>query len=611
MSQFPASAAAHQYAGYAQFYGNAPPRGPPMRPPPPPPRGLTLQPPPQYQYQQARPGFVQPPPRPVVQLQASAGSRWDRAPQQASPHQAAPLSNTSNWQWSTGRPENQAPNKLGRFGPATEVASAPPKMYTPKPPAVSKFSSQPPPTPAPPAGGESTQWPPALKAYVERAFQQARNEGDKTRIQAILKEKISSALTANQLWSKNWNAEPLPLQASAATVPNGPPMGSRPPQLRPPPPRPHVAGPRPLVPPPRPSFVPGGGPVPPPRPSGFIPLEHAKGPSQKATKRKQLDEDPDGNDMRRKLQRQQRFLKDSFAANKTRVPTLDDSRPLQVLTDDGELDLEAMVIKGTCMVVEKEYLRLTSAPHPSTVRPEPVLRKALELVRKKWKKGKCDYIYVCSQMKSIRQDCTVQHIKNDFTVLVYESHARIALEEGDMNEFNQCQTQLHQLYDHGVAGHAREFLAYRILYCIYVCLQAKADVNTGNLGMAKVLSKVAPADREDPAVAHALDVREAVALNNFALFFHLYAAAPKMSGYIMDAYVDHVRLQALRIMCKAYQPSIPLAYVKAMLRLEGKDGEAFVAESGLRYVDARAADLLIDVKASEIVTVRSNAKSLL
>ena len=92
-----------------------------------------------------------------------------------------------------------------------------------------------------------------------------------------------------------------------------------------------------------------------------------------------------------------------------------------------QLDWDSLTIKGTSTSLEKRYLRLTSAPDPATVRPEDILKKSLKMVQEKWKAAE-DYNYVCEQLKSIRQDLTVQRIKNPFTVHVYETHARIAIE---------------------------------------------------------------------------------------------------------------------------------------------------------------------------------------
>jgi hypothetical protein len=192
-------------------------------------------------------------------------------------------------------------------------------------------------------------------------------------------------------------------------------------------------------------------------------------------------------------------------------------------------------VVGTNNALEKSYFRLTAPPKPETVRPLHVLEKTLAMLRQKWKSEK-NYNYICNQFKSLRQDLTVQHIKNAFTVKVYEIHARISLEKGDLGEYNQCQTQLKALYAQGLEGKPAEFKAYRILYIVYTC--NKSDMND-------MLAELTLADKSQPWIKHALDVRSALALGNYHKFFKLYLAAENMGSYLMDMFIERERLNAL------------------------------------------------------------------
>ena len=196
-------------------------------------------------------------------------------------------------------------------------------------------------------------------------------------------------------------------------------------------------------------------------------------------------------------------------------------------------------VVGRCQTLEKKYFRLTSAPNPDTVRPLPVLQKTLELLKKKWKTEN-NYSYICDQFKSLRQDLTVQHIKAEFTVIVYEIHARIALEKKDLGEYNQCQTQLRALYSQHLGGHPEEFKAYRILYFIHTA--NRTDMND-------VLADLTPTEKKHHAIRHALDTRSALALGNYHRFFQLYLDTPNMGAYLMDMFVKRERLAALSSIC--------------------------------------------------------------
>ena len=77
------------------------------------------------------------------------------------------------------------------------------------------------------------------------------------------------------------------------------------------------------------------------------------------------------------------------------------------IQNNKEINIEEIaknnIIIGTCTDLEKQYLRLTTLPNPSQVRPEHILKKSLKMLKKKWKNNEADYNYISEQFRSIRQ----------------------------------------------------------------------------------------------------------------------------------------------------------------------------------------------------------------
>ncbi|KAJ9474970.1 Protein THP3 [Pseudozyma hubeiensis] len=253
------------------------------------------------------------------------------------------------------------------------------------------------------------------------------------------------------------------------------------------------------------------------------------------------------------------------------------------VADPNVIDWDEHTVVGTSSKLEKSYLRLTSAPDPKTVRPLSTLVQTLELLKKKWRTEN-NYSYICDQFKSMRQDLTVQRIKNEFTVKVYEIHARIALEMGDLGEYNQCQSQLRGLYAYGIRGSAMEFLAYRILYLLHT--KNRRDVNA-------LMAELTEEHKAEPAVEHALQVRAALVTGNYHSFFQLYTDAPNMNAYIMDHFVERERINALLIMSKCYRPSIALSFIADELAFQdvAEADEFLSAKGAAAYVEPTPAEL--------------------
>jgi hypothetical protein len=82
-----------------------------------------------------------------------------------------------------------------------------------------------------------------------------------------------------------------------------------------------------------------------------------------------------------------------------------------LVDESKELVFTQRRVQGTCTELEKDYLRLTSQADPARVRDPATLARALTMVKRKWI-DEHNYEYTCNQLKSIRQDCTVQHLRN-------------------------------------------------------------------------------------------------------------------------------------------------------------------------------------------------------
>ncbi|XP_025416271.1 leukocyte receptor cluster member 8 homolog [Sipha flava] len=244
--------------------------------------------------------------------------------------------------------------------------------------------------------------------------------------------------------------------------------------------------------------------------------------------------------------------------------------------DDDEFHIDSCHIVGTCIDLEKKYLRLTAAPDADAVRPLRILIKSLQHVKSKWMSDG-DYLFACDQLKSIRQDLTVQGIRDPFTVEVYETHARIALEKSDMGEFNQCQTQLCDLYEElkdnpSAQKHRNEFLCYSILYCIYT--RAICELNN-------IILYIKELDIKDNCVDFALKTKDAWWLGNHIQLFSLYKVAPKMAPYLMDMFLTRERNNFYLAIAKSYRPTIPISTIQdQMAFVKREDCMAFLKAAG-------------------------------
>lgn len=284
----------------------------------------------------------------------------------------------------------------------------------------------------------------------------------------------------------------------------------------------------------------------------------------------------------RRMERLKRFANPDKSTNtRTKRVKIDD--------DDSYSDLNAITNKaykfdkdkpivGVCQVLEKRYLRLTSEPDPEKVRPLEVLRKALDWIVGKFRSGSCSYQYFCDQMKSIRQDLKVQMIENDFTVTVYKTHARAALENGDIGEYNQCQSSLKPLFDKDNIDKSDlpEFISYRIYY--HMMTSDHSSVNQLRLQLLTNLKHISGHEM----IKRALRMVDAQIQNNYHLFMRIYQQTKGPERHLVDQFIKKERVSALNYMCKAYA-RVPLQFLAPELHFNNAN-EAFTFLTELELI---------------------------
>ena len=215
-------------------------------------------------------------------------------------------------------------------------------------------------------------------------------------------------------------------------------------------------------------------------------------------------------------------------------------------------------------MLEKSYTRLTTLPNAADVRPLPVLREAFELVGRKWRAER-DYAYACDMLKAIRQDLTVQHLTQAdesrcaFAVSVYETHAILALQAGDLGEFGACQAALVPLHAARPSLRAAEFGAYRLLHAAALRGDSLAAELRG------ILSSLRAEHAAHPAVAQALRVGIALQSDDCLAVLDALPRLHFHGACLLRAQLPKLRERALLALCKAYLPTLPLSLLARRL----------------------------------------------
>ncbi|CDJ45509.1 SAC3/GANP domain-containing protein, putative, partial [Eimeria tenella] len=119
-------------------------------------------------------------------------------------------------------------------------------------------------------------------------------------------------------------------------------------------------------------------------------------------------------------------------------------------------------------------------------------------------------------------------------------NARLALQFGDLGQFNQCQTRLLHLFAalrlHALDPQRIEFLCYRL---VYLALQGM------RLDLLKLYRELTAAERQQREVQQCRRLCVSLLQQDFCLFFRLFKFAPFFVPFLCQLFFKKVQMQAL------------------------------------------------------------------
>lgn len=458
--------------------------------------------------------------RPAQHQQQPAGAVPAGAPQHkasfswAAP-KAKPAQAADTYKWDDGR-DRDTNNNNGRYDeeyPALGSAPSQKRAHTdgggsvPPSPGRDKETKK--------EEGAPGQWPPKLQKFVENAFAQCQTEYERTCMQNTLKSIIQNATQNSRLWSTDWALQPLPRVANAS--------GKK---------------------------------------------EDKQQQQQQLTKKQKRKQGSnamgaaDGDTAQERAAREKRLRR--FVDMERGVHG--QAQAVQAGGADDEMKfISSEAIVGTCMTMEKIYIRLQSMPDPETVRPERVLIKWAERLKEKYETDEADWDWISDQFKAVRQDMIIQHHRNANFVQICETNGKLTLLENDWAEFYKVSSLLVDLYkDTGATSNLPEFLTYRIYYWM---LYNKA------VDLMKEMRQLSPELKKHPFILHAWRVHNAIELSDFVSFFRLYDETPNLGKCVLKIIRDKMRDKALRVVLRSYKPSVPIGFLQRRLGFRVTDGD--------------------------------------